>query len=88
MPILGFYILTENIRYLITGILISAGDTFFAMIVNTITIWVFMVLPTYYFMLERRADIIYALIIFIGHSTITSGIFYARFLQGKYIKSI
>lgn len=88
MPILGLYILTENIRYLITGILISAGDTLFTMIINTITIWIFMVFPTYYFMLEKGADIVFALIIFIAHSLITSGILFFRFFYGRFIKRL
>jgi len=49
LAILVLYLTFENIRFLLCGILTSAGDTLFLMITGVLSIWIFMLLPTYFF---------------------------------------
>jgi MATE family multidrug resistance protein len=86
MPLLGLYIMTENFRWLATGVLISAGKNLYTMIINTASIWLLMILPTYFIVVLPKADIVYSFYIFIGHSVITFIIFILKILKLEELK--
>lgn len=88
MPILGIYIMIENFRWLVTGILISAGKNLYTMVINTASIWLFMVLPTYFFVVLKNADIMNSFYIFLTHSFITFLIFTLKLIRLKEIKPL
>ncbi len=78
------YITFENLRWLYSGILTSAGDTMFLLITGTIAIWVFMLLPTYYFVVKSKGSIKIAFCIWVFYSILATSINYIRYLQGKW----
>ena len=84
MLLLVIYLTLENIRWLLNGILISAGDTFFLMIAGASSIWLFMLLPTYFFVVQPKADIEIAFYIWIFYSMMASGLLTWRFFYGKW----
>ncbi|MCK4934435.1 MAG: MATE family efflux transporter [Simkaniaceae bacterium] len=78
------YITFENLRWLFSGILTSAGDTFFLLINGTITIWFFMLLPTYYFVVKPGSSIKVAFYIWILYSVVAALINALRYFQGRW----
>lgn len=48
------------------------------------TIWVFMLLPTYYFVVKSKGSIKIAFCIWIFYSVLAASINYFRYLQGKW----
>ena len=78
------YMIMEKIRWLVSGILTAAGDTFFLMIAGSASVWLAMVLPTYVFIVRPSLSITYAFLIWVIYSTISMGLFFYRFLQGKW----
>lgn len=84
MPLLGLYIMLENFRWLVTGILIAGGKNLYTMVVNTASIWIFMVFPAFYAFVIKNMDIVVGFYIFIFHSAITFAVFAIKNLKTKY----
>ncbi|NGX51226.1 MAG: Multidrug resistance protein MdtK [Chlamydiae bacterium] len=78
------YMTLENIRWLVSGILTSAGDTFFLMITGSTSIWLFMLVPTYFLVVRPKASIELAFYIWIFYSVMSSSLLIARFFHGKW----
>ncbi|MCH9614103.1 MAG: hypothetical protein SP1CHLAM54_11150 [Chlamydiia bacterium] len=74
----------ENLRWLISGILTSAGDTLFLMISGTLSVWLCMMLPMYFIVYQRSASIIIAFYIWIVYLFVALLLCLGRFLQGKW----
>jgi MATE family multidrug resistance protein len=81
---IAVYMIIEDIRWLINGILTAAGDTLFLMIAGASCVWLFLLLPTYFFVMKPQANIKLAFVIWIVYSVISTLIFYLRFRQGKW----
>lgn len=79
MPLLCVYILFENFRWLLGGILIAAGDTFFMMLTGFFSVWIFMLLPTYLFVYILKAHIIYAFWVWLFYSVLATLPIYMRY---------
>lgn len=79
-----FYIVFENIRWVLNGILTAAGDTMFLLISGVAGVWLFLLAPTYFFIVRPKASIEYAFIIWVAYAFISMLIIFARFLQGKW----
>ena len=84
LGILIFYLTFENIRYVLCGLLTSAGDTFYIMITGMGTVWFFMILPTYFFVFKPQANIELAFWIWLFYSIISTYVIYIRFAKGKW----
>lgn len=84
MITLIIYLTLENVRWLLSGLLTSAGDTFFPMILGLISIWCFMLLPTYFFVVIPKAPIERALNIWVFYSLMAATLFLIRFARGKW----
>lgn len=79
-----FYILLENIRWILNGILTAAGDTLFLLTSGAITVWFLLLVPTYLFIVLPKTNVAYSFIIWIVYSATALGIVLFRFLQGKW----
>ena len=86
LMITGVYIILEYLRWLLNGILTAAGDTMFLMISGAISVWFFMLLPTYYLIVKPAARIEFAVMIWVGYSIIALSIMYFRYKQAKWKK--
>jgi len=84
LAVLVVYLTFENIRFLLAGMLTSAGDTMFLMIAGACSIWLFMLAPTYFFMVKPQADVEVAFYIWIFYNFVTAFILYLRFAKGKW----
>lgn len=84
MFMLVAYLTLENIRWLLSGLLTSAGDTFYLLIAGALSIWVFMLLPTYFFVVKPKAPIETTFYIWIFYCIMAMGLLLFRFWQGKW----
>lgn len=80
------YLFFENIRWVLNGILTAAGDTFFILSSGTISIWLFLLLPTYAFVVKSSGNLYIAFSIWIFYSVAATALMYFRFLWGKWRK--
>lgn len=79
-----FYILLENIRWILNGILTAAGDTLFLLLSGALTVWFLLLVPTYLFIVLPKANVAYSFIIWIVYSATALTIVLSRFLNGKW----
>jgi MATE family multidrug resistance protein len=84
LAVMVFYLTFENIRFLLGGMLTAAGDTMFLMIAGAGSIWLFMLAPTYFFMVKPQANVEVAFYIWMFYSVVTALILYIRFSMGKW----
>lgn len=83
---LVFYLSFENLRWSINGMLTAAGDTLFLLITGSLSVWMLMILPTYFFVVLPKASIIYAFIIWLIYSALACLFVYLRLLSGSWKK--
>ncbi len=74
-----FYLLFEGIRLLLAGILTAAGDTKFLLIAGSLSIWIFLVLPVYLFVVRLGGRIETAVLFCVFYSLCACMIYYWRF---------
>ncbi len=80
----GIYLTFENIRWLQSGILTSAGDMMFLLISRIACIWLFMILPIYFFVVRASGGIEVAYLIWIFYSLVANLIIFIRLALGKW----
>ena len=78
------YIFFEGIRWILSGVLAAAGDTFFLLISGSVSIWVFFLLPVYFLVIKMQAGILTAWFLSSSYACILSIMYYLRYTQGKW----
>ena len=81
-----FYLLFEGIRMLFSGVLTAAGDTMFLLIGGSTSVWLLMVLPIYFIVVQGDSTIEVASIICAVYSLLAAIFYSLRFWQGKWKK--
>lgn len=81
---IAVYMILEDTRWFINGILTAAGDTLFLMIAGAACVWVFLLLPTYLFVVKAHGSIQLAFFIWVVYSFFSMLVFYFRYKQGKW----
>lgn len=81
---LCFYLFCEGIRLLLAGVLTAAGDTLFLMGAGSLSVWALLVLPTYFWIVQRRGTIEEASLICVGYSLIAGLLYFWRIGTGQW----
>jgi len=88
MPLLHFnmllcyiYLHLETARWAVAGILMAAGDTFFLMATGGVSIWIFLLIPIYYFIVVQGQSVIFASYLLILYALFSYVIVYLRYRQ-------
>ncbi|BBI17934.1 MATE family efflux transporter [Neochlamydia sp. S13] len=76
------YIFFEGIRWLLSGILTAAGDTTFLLIAGSLSVWILMVAPVYFFVVKIQASVEVALYFWLLFSIGSVIIYYWRYASG------
>ena len=79
-----FYLLFENIRWVASGLLSAAGDTFFLMASGITVIWVFMLIPAYILIMHYHVEVHIALSVWLFYSICAAIITYFRYFRGRW----
>ncbi len=80
----GIYLFFEAIRWHLNGILTAATDTLFLMLSGITSLWLFMLLPTYYLIVKDHGSVTLSLWIWVFYSLCAFLVMYARFRQEKW----
>lgn len=80
----ALYLSLDGLRFLFSGVLTAAGDTRFLMISGAISIWIFLVFPVYFIVIQGGASIVVAQSIAAFYAAMLSIICAWRFKQGKW----
>ncbi|MDN3505323.1 MAG: MATE family efflux transporter [Rhabdochlamydiaceae bacterium] len=78
------YLVIENIRWIYSGILTAAGDTLYIMISGTISVWLFLLVPCYFFIVIGKHSIIFAFVNWTIYSIIATLLNFIRFRSGAW----
>lgn len=81
------YIYFDGLRYIFSGILTAAGDTLFILIANFSTVWLFLVVPTYFFVVHARVGILPSIFVALLFAFATLLVFFGRYLMGRWIRT-
>ncbi|PCI95710.1 hypothetical protein COB11_01270 [Candidatus Aerophobetes bacterium] len=82
----GIYMVIEYVRWLLNGILTAAGDTVFLMITGVLCVWFFLLVPTYFLIMQQSGSMELAIMIWVAYSLLSAGVMYLRYHQGKWKK--
>lgn len=85
--VIGVYIVIENVRCLLYGVLRSAGDTFFILVISILTTWSLLIGPTYLLMAVWKMPVDISFWIWIAYASASTLICYSRFSSGSWIKN-
>jgi multidrug resistance protein, MATE family len=80
--VIGAYIIIENVRCLLYGILRAAGDTFFILLLSVASTWSLLLAPTYLLMTLWKMPVDTSFWIWLSFATITTLACYMRFAGG------
>lgn len=82
----GIHMIIEYGKWLINGVLTAAGDTFFLMVTGALCVWLFLLTPTYFFVVKMQAPIEFAISIWTFYSCTGCLVMLFRYRQGKWKK--
>jgi len=78
------YLFFEGIRWLLSGILVAAGDTWFLLIAGSFSVWIFLLLPIYFFVVKMNLPVEFAWLFTVVYSAIAVTIYWVRFKRGDW----
>lgn len=85
--ILSFlYILFEGVRWVFSGLLIAAGDTLFLLIAGSLSVWVFLLAPVYWFVVRGNLPVEYAWGLTVLYAALFCIVYWTRFKSGSWQK--
>jgi MATE family multidrug resistance protein len=76
------YIFIDGLRYVYTGVLTAAGDTLFLLLANFVGIWLFLVIPTYLFVVILEVSLLQSLTVAVSFSLMMLLAFLLRYRFG------
>ncbi len=78
------YLLFEGFRFVLSGMLTAAGDTFFLLVAGTLSVWLCLVLPVYVAVMHWGAGVELASFICACYSALASLVYFWRFKAEKW----
>lgn len=79
-----FYLLFEGIRWLLSGLLVAAGDTLFLFIAGSLSVWFLLLGPVYLIVVRSHLSVEYAWGLAAIYSALLFGLYWLRFNWGKW----
>ena len=80
------YMFFEGFRWILSGILVAAGDTLFLLIGGSLSIWVFLLLPVYFIVVRNHLPVELAWLITAIYSALLLSFYWIRFKRGAWCK--
>jgi len=80
------YMFFEGFRWLLSGILVAAGDTLFLLIAGSLSVWIFLLLPIYLLVVRLNLSVEYAWMLAVLYSALLLSIYWVRFKHGNWQK--
>jgi len=80
------YIFFDGLRWIFSGLLVAAGDTFFLLIAGSLSVWVFLLAPVYFIVVKQSLAVEYAWGLTVLYAALFFIIYGIRFKQGSWKK--
>lgn len=80
------YIFFDGLRWILSGLLIAAGDTLFLLFTGSLSVWVFLLLPVYVIVVKNQLSVEYAWGITVIYAILFFLIYLIRFKKGAWQK--
>ncbi len=80
------YIFFDGLRWVFSGLLVAAGDTLFLLIAGSLSVWVFLLAPVYFFVVKQNLPIEYAWGLTVLYAALFFLVYWIRFKQGSWQK--
>jgi MATE family multidrug resistance protein len=84
MVLTFIYMLFDGLRWLFSGLLVAAGDTLFLLVAGSLSVWIFLLAPVYFFVVRQNLDVEYAWGLTLLYAIIFAMIYGLRFRQGAW----
>ncbi len=81
-----FFLFLEGTRWIFSGILTAAGDTWFLLLSGSLSVWIFLLFPTYLVIVKYKQTVEIAWIITVFYSLALCIAYFLRFKTGKWKK--
>ncbi len=78
------YLFFEGTRWMLSGILTAAGDTTFLLLAGSLSVWIFLVAPVYFFVVQPKASVELAMYFWVFFSIGAIAIYYLRYSSGRW----
>jgi MATE family multidrug resistance protein len=80
------YILFDGFRWLFSGLLCAAGDTFFLLVVGSLSVWIFLLAPVYFVVVRNAMSIEFAWGLTMVYGALFFLVYWIRFQRGNWKK--
>jgi MATE family multidrug resistance protein len=81
------YLFFEGIRWLLSGILVASGDTWFLLVAGSFSVWLFLLLPLYFIVVRMNLPVEFAWVLTVLYSALVVSIYWIRFKQRNWKES-
>ncbi len=78
------YLFFEGLRWLISGVLVAAGDTLFLLIAGSLSVWFLLLAPVFLIVVQGRMAVEYAWGLAAVYSALLLFVYWLRFKWGKW----
>ncbi len=78
------YMFFEGFRWILSGILVAAGDTLFLLVGGSLSVWIFLLLPVYFTVVQHNLPIEAAWFITAVYSALLLSFYWIRFKRGAW----
>lgn len=78
------YLFFEGLRWLVSGVLVAAGDTFFLLIAGSLSVWLLLLAPVFFIVVKGKMAIEYAWGLAAIYSALLLFIYWLRFKWGRW----
>lgn len=86
MALSFIYIFFDGLRWVLSGLLIAAGDTLFLLFTGSFSVWAFLLLPLYLFVVQNRLSVEYAWGLTVIYAILFFLVYLVRFKKGSWQK--
>ncbi|HSX27057.1 MAG TPA: MATE family efflux transporter [Chlamydiales bacterium] len=80
------YMFFDGLRWVFSGLLVAAGDTLFLLIVGSLSVWVFLLLPVYAFVVQNALPVEYAWGLTMVYGALFFAVYWIRYKKGAWQK--
>ncbi|MCH9616822.1 MAG: hypothetical protein SP4CHLAM5_00960 [Chlamydiia bacterium] len=78
------YLFFGGLRNIATGVLSAVGDSWFLMTFGILTIWMFLLIPVYYFIVFSGKSVTFAQTLLLAYGVMGSLVYLARYSSGRW----
>lgn len=78
------YLFFGGLRNILTGVLSAAGDSWFLVVLGTLSIWVFLLAPVYFFVVLGAKSVTFAQTLLLGYGVWSSFMYMMRYRLGRW----